>query len=293
MIRPIVQLGAPVLKALARPLDHPELAEAWALSLVRDMFATLEDAGGVGLAAPQVGVSVRVILAGSFPTPRAPDRPLVPDLGAHQPAGRLVLGRDRAGLGRVPELPPVPRPGGPPPRGPGRIPDARGDGDARRGVRLLCPRPAARDRPPRRHPHPRPRGLSRRRRAGPLPRHRESLSGARDASVPPGSRRRLTPSRPSRPDGHERRTPGGEGRRTCPRSRPATAGRRRSRAPPRPRGAATRPDRRTPPPPPRPPRRPRPDPTASSGSSSGSGIGSRSGVARRTETPSFFMNPST
>ncbi len=78
MIRPIVQLGAPVLRAVARPLDRLELAEAWALSLVRDMFATLEDAGGVGLAAPQVGASVRVILAGSFPTPRAPDRPLVP-----------------------------------------------------------------------------------------------------------------------------------------------------------------------------------------------------------------------
>ncbi len=78
MIRPIVQRGAPVLKALARPLAPVELAEEWVLTLVRDMFATLEDAGGVGLAAPQVGVSVRVILAGSFPTPRAPDRPLVP-----------------------------------------------------------------------------------------------------------------------------------------------------------------------------------------------------------------------
>ena len=78
MIRPIVQLGAPILKAPARPLERPELAEEWAHSLIRDMFATLEDAGGVGLAAPQVGVSVRLILAGSSPTPRAPDRPLVP-----------------------------------------------------------------------------------------------------------------------------------------------------------------------------------------------------------------------
>ena len=78
MIRPIVQLGAPVLKALARSLERLDLAEEWGQTLVRDMFATLEDAGGVGLAAPQVGVSVRVILAGSFPTPRALDRPLVP-----------------------------------------------------------------------------------------------------------------------------------------------------------------------------------------------------------------------
>ena len=78
MIRPIVQLGAPILKALARPLEGSELADESTLSLLRDMFETLEHAGGVGLAAPQVGVSVRVILAGSFPTPLAPDRPLVP-----------------------------------------------------------------------------------------------------------------------------------------------------------------------------------------------------------------------
>ncbi len=57
MIRPIVQLGAPILKAPARPLERPELAEEWALSLMRDMFATLEDADGVGLSATRVGVS--------------------------------------------------------------------------------------------------------------------------------------------------------------------------------------------------------------------------------------------
>jgi peptide deformylase len=77
MIRPIIQLGDPVLKAKARLLGPEEVASEPIRTLVRDMFETLEHAGGVGLAAPQVGVSVSLILAGSFPTAHAPDRPEV------------------------------------------------------------------------------------------------------------------------------------------------------------------------------------------------------------------------
>src|SRR4051794_17807432 len=74
MIRPILQLGDPILKARARPIEPGELVEG----LARDMAETLARAGGVGLAAPQVGESVRLILAGSFPTAANPDRPDVP-----------------------------------------------------------------------------------------------------------------------------------------------------------------------------------------------------------------------
>ncbi|SIO65699.1 peptide deformylase [Singulisphaera sp. GP187] len=77
MIRPIVQLGDPVLKAKARCLEAEEIAGEPLQTLVRDMLETLEHSGGVGLAAPQVGVSVSLILAGSFPTEHAPDRPEV------------------------------------------------------------------------------------------------------------------------------------------------------------------------------------------------------------------------
>lgn len=77
MIFPIVQLGDPVLKLRARCLDPEEITSEATHSLVRDMLETLEDAGGVGLAAPQVGVSCSLILAGSFPTVNAPDRPEV------------------------------------------------------------------------------------------------------------------------------------------------------------------------------------------------------------------------
>lgn len=78
MIRSIAQLGNPVLKTQARPLELQELSDAAILTLASDMHDTLSESGGVGLAAPQVGESVRLILAGSFPTPRAPERPHVP-----------------------------------------------------------------------------------------------------------------------------------------------------------------------------------------------------------------------
>lgn len=77
VIRPIVQLGDPVLRQVARPIEPEELTGSQFRGLARDMLATLEASRGVGLAAPQVGVSARFLLAGSFPSSTAPDRPTI------------------------------------------------------------------------------------------------------------------------------------------------------------------------------------------------------------------------
>jgi peptide deformylase len=58
MVRSIVKYGEPVLETASDPVtefDTPELAE-----LVSDMWETMYAAKGVGLAAPQVGVSKRI-----------------------------------------------------------------------------------------------------------------------------------------------------------------------------------------------------------------------------------------
>ena len=48
-------------------------------TLVADMFETMEEAGGVGLAAPQIGVDLQLVIFGSNDrNPRYPDRPIVP-----------------------------------------------------------------------------------------------------------------------------------------------------------------------------------------------------------------------
>ncbi|MCS7076251.1 MAG: peptide deformylase [Bacteroidia bacterium] len=65
MILPIYILGNAVLKEKAQPIsaDYPNLHQ-----LIQDMFDTMYNANGVGLAAPQVGLSIRlfVIDAGQF-----------------------------------------------------------------------------------------------------------------------------------------------------------------------------------------------------------------------------------
>ena len=59
MIYPIVLYGNPVLKKVAAPIDkdYSNLTQ-----LVDDMFKTMYKADGVGLAAPQIGLSVRVFV---------------------------------------------------------------------------------------------------------------------------------------------------------------------------------------------------------------------------------------
>src|SRR5919108_460574 len=56
----IARMGHPVLKAQAEPVSDPKAQEIQ--QLVRDMIETLEDVGGIGLAAPQVHVPRRVVI---------------------------------------------------------------------------------------------------------------------------------------------------------------------------------------------------------------------------------------
>lgn len=61
MIRPIVAYGDPVLKREAEDIDL-EGDLTWLYELLDDMYETLHNAFGVGLAAPQVGESIRVFI---------------------------------------------------------------------------------------------------------------------------------------------------------------------------------------------------------------------------------------
>jgi peptide deformylase len=58
-ILPIRQLGDPVLREKARPV---ETFDDHLTRLARDMLETMYDAPGVGLAAPQIGISLRLIV---------------------------------------------------------------------------------------------------------------------------------------------------------------------------------------------------------------------------------------
>ena len=75
-IREILRMGHPLLLQQAAPVecfDTPELH-----ALLRDMHDTMEAASGAGLAAPQIGVSLRVVVFGVRANPRYPDAEQVP-----------------------------------------------------------------------------------------------------------------------------------------------------------------------------------------------------------------------
>tara|TARA_B100001996_G_scaffold351826_1_gene312141 strand:+ start:176 stop:691 length:516 start_codon:yes stop_codon:yes gene_type:complete len=69
-IKEIIKMGHPLLLEKAEPItkfDTPELHK-----LVEDMIETMEDASGAGLAAPQVGEGIQLVIFG-FDTERYPD----------------------------------------------------------------------------------------------------------------------------------------------------------------------------------------------------------------------------
>lgn len=57
-----MRMGHPVLRAIARPLQDAELKAPLLRTLVQDMIETLHDYGGIGLAAPQIGESIRLLI---------------------------------------------------------------------------------------------------------------------------------------------------------------------------------------------------------------------------------------
>ncbi len=75
-VRSILRMGDPRLLEIARPVvdfTTPALAE-----LIEDMFETMAAAGGVGLAAPQIGVGLQLVIFGFEHSERYPAADAIP-----------------------------------------------------------------------------------------------------------------------------------------------------------------------------------------------------------------------
>ncbi len=59
-VRPIVRLGHPALRTPAEPVDQTHLSDPQFQILIDDMFETMLASGGVGLAAPQLGIGLQL-----------------------------------------------------------------------------------------------------------------------------------------------------------------------------------------------------------------------------------------
>lgn len=76
MQRPVLRMGDSRLLVPARPVEQFDTPELHAL--IEDMFDTMRATHGVGLAAPQIGVALRVVIFGFTASPRYPDAEPVP-----------------------------------------------------------------------------------------------------------------------------------------------------------------------------------------------------------------------
>jgi len=77
MIRPVLRMGDPRLLEVSRPVQAFGTQEL--KSLLQDMRDTMAHLNGAGLAAPQIGVGLRVVIFGVKSNARYPDVEEVPD----------------------------------------------------------------------------------------------------------------------------------------------------------------------------------------------------------------------
>lgn len=105
MIRDILRMGDPRLLQVSQRVDAfgtPEL-----LALIQDMRDTMVHLAGAGLAAPQIGVLLRVVIFGVHANPRYPDAEEVPDTVLINPVIEPIgdeIGEDWEGCLSVPGL---------------------------------------------------------------------------------------------------------------------------------------------------------------------------------------------
>lgn len=76
-VKTLLKMGHPLLLQTALPVpefDTPELHQ-----LITDLFDTMRATGGVGIAAPQIGVSLQVVIFGFERSERYPEAEAVPE----------------------------------------------------------------------------------------------------------------------------------------------------------------------------------------------------------------------
>ena len=75
VILPVAQRGEDILRLKAARVADAEFNSDWLMQLASAMIATMLERSGVGIAAPQVYISKRVIIVASRPNLRYPDAP--------------------------------------------------------------------------------------------------------------------------------------------------------------------------------------------------------------------------
>jgi len=77
-IRPILKMGDPLLLQEAQPVPPKLISAPEIQDIIQDLFDTMHAAGGAGLAAPQIGIPLQIVVFGFEKSQRYPNEAPVP-----------------------------------------------------------------------------------------------------------------------------------------------------------------------------------------------------------------------
>lgn len=77
-VRDVLQIGHPVLRQVAEPIEPAAITSRDIQVLIDDLIDTMHHANGAGLAAPQIGVGLRAVVMEVTNNPRYPYKPPIP-----------------------------------------------------------------------------------------------------------------------------------------------------------------------------------------------------------------------
>lgn len=72
-VRKVLKIGHPDLRKKSLPVPVNEIRSAEIKKIIKDMFDSMAEAGGIGLAAPQIGVLKRIVVVGFDRSERYPE----------------------------------------------------------------------------------------------------------------------------------------------------------------------------------------------------------------------------
>lgn len=80
----------PILRQTAEPIAESEFGSSWLKELIKTMFGIMADKGAVGVAAPQIGISKRVIVFSTEYTKRRKPEYPIPDTALINPSLKIL-----------------------------------------------------------------------------------------------------------------------------------------------------------------------------------------------------------
>jgi len=78
-VRPILKMGEPLLLQKATQVPTEGITSKEMQAIIQDLLDTMRDANGAGLAAPQIGISLQIVVFGFEKNARYPNEEAIPE----------------------------------------------------------------------------------------------------------------------------------------------------------------------------------------------------------------------